>query len=397
MNILIVDDEQVIRQGIQRTLSSRFPGYRLYLAANPEEAVLQLRQQRMDVVLTDVLMPGMTGLELMQLTKSLYSQTKWVVISAYSEFKYAQEAVKLGAKDYLLKPIGKETLVEMIEKLTIEIEGEQAKVEEVDLLRANRKFLREAVFRRWSLGLDIGRIDMEPFMESYPSFYLVMVKMETDKDVHLEHFIIENVLTELIEKYGRGFITIYDSESLLGLVAPQERTSLLELVNELRKHLIRYIKVPFQVIHTDLIKDSAGIPTEVQRMRQASTTQVYEHYAKSGEQMVEVALQYIRAHYQSELSLEKVAAVVYLNPVYFSQLFKQKSGLGFKEYIIQLRLERAKQLLLNSKLKLADIAERIGYQDIRHFAQLFRKKYGETPSEYRNRQPQASDNPAALD
>lgn len=387
MEILIVDDETVIREGIQRTLQNRFPQHQIHLAANAEQAVTQLRNHHIHIVLTDILMPGITGLELMKMSRTRHPQVKWVVISAYSEFAYAQEAVRLGAKDYLLKPIGKENLTEMIEKLSEEIAREIELTEEAQLLKMNRKYLQEAVFQRWVLGLDTGRFDMQSFTEQYPQFYLIMVKMETDKVVHLENFIIENVMLELIEQHGRGFVTIHDSKSLLGLVSLPNHVGLPELVDELRSHLIKYLKVPFQIMQTDLIEQFQKVPSEVQRMRQASTTQVYEHYANgSSDRAIEVALQYIRTHYHADLSLEKVASIVYLNPVYFSQLFKQKTGHGFKEYVIHLRLEQAKQLLMNHKLKIADIAERIGYQDMRHFTQVFRKKYGVTPSEYRAEQ-----------
>lgn len=383
MNILIVDDETVIREGIQRTLQNRFPEHQIHLAANAEQAITLLRNEHIHVVLTDILMPGMTGLQLMSISRIRHPHIKWVVISAYSEFAYAQEAVKLGAKDYLLKPIGKELLTGMIEKLGSEIARDIEQTEEALMLKTNRKYLQQAVFQRWVLGLDTGRIDMQPFIEQYPYFNLIMVKMETDQVVHLENFIIENVLLELIERDGKGFVTVYDSKSLLGLVTLPNGASLPSLVDDLRTHLVRYLKVPFQIMHTERIEHFQAVPAEVQRMKQASATQVYEYYTGGGDRAVDVALQYIRTHFHADLSLEKVASIVYLNPVYFSQLFKQKTGHGFKEYVTHLRLEQAKQLLLNPKLRLADIAERIGYQDMRHFTQVFRKKYGVTPSEYR--------------
>lgn len=119
-------------------------------------------------------------------------------------------------------------------------------------------------------------------------------------------------------------------------------------------------------------------------MRNESVTLEYEYYLAGGSRAIEVAMQYINANYHSDLSLEKVASIVYLNPVYFSQLFKQKTGYGFKEYVTQLRIDQAKQLLLNPHLKLADICEKIGYQDVRHFTQVFRKKVNVTPTEYRH-------------
>jgi two-component system, response regulator YesN len=386
MDILIVDDESSIRKGIERTLLSRFPQYRIHLAANAEQAMALLRSQPMNIVFTDILMPGMTGLQLMNISRNRHPNVKWVVISAYSEFAYAQEAMRLGAKDYLLKPFGKDALNEMVEKLGEEVVRETEQTEEMLLLKSNRKYLQEAVFQRWALGLDTGRIDMKPFMDIHPHFFLIMVKMESDKVVQLDNFIIENVLLELIEKYGKGFVTLYDSKSLLGLVTLPEGRRLQELVEELRGHLIKYLRVPFQIMTTERIEQFQAVPAQVQRMRQASATQIYEYYANGSDRSIEVALQYIRTHYHVDLSLEKVASIVYLNPAYFSQLFKQKTGQGFKEYVIQLRLEQAKQLLTNPKLKLIDITERIGYHDLRHFSQVFRKKYGITPSEYRQEQ-----------
>ncbi|MFE5324407.1 response regulator [Paenibacillus sp. NPDC056579] len=383
MNILIVDDESIIGDGVKRTLNARFPSFRVHLATSPEEAVQVLRSQSIDVVLTDILMPGMTGLELMSISRKRHPHVKWVVISAHSEFAYAQEAVRLGARDYLLKPIGKELLTELIRTLHEEVQKETQSTQEAQLLKANLKYLREAVFQRWASGLDIGRIDLKPFIESHPQFHLVMVKMESDRKVHLEHFIIENVFSELIEQYGQGFVVSYDSQSLLGLITLREPLSLDSLTNELKTHLKTYLKVPFQIMTSGLVDDFRTVPEQVQRLRQASTTQVYEHYARGGDTAIEVALQYIRTHFHADLSLEKVASIVFLNPVYFSQLFKQKTGLGFKEYVIQLRMEQAKQLLHNPQLKLADVAERIGYQDMRHFTQVFRKKFSITPTEYR--------------
>jgi two-component system response regulator YesN len=386
MDILIVDDESSIRKGIERTLRSSFPQYRIHLAANAEQAMALLRTQPMNIVFTDILMPGMTGLQLMNISRNRYPGVKWVVISAYSEFAYAQEAIRLGAKDYLLKPFGKDALNEMVEKLGEEVVRETEQTEEMLLLKSNRKYLQEAVFQRWALGLETGRIDMKPFMDKHPHFFLIMVKMESDKVVQLDNFIIENVLLELIERYGIGFVTLYDSKSLLGLVTLPEGIRLQELIEELRGHLIKYLRVPFQIMSTERIEQFQAVPAEVQRMRQASTTQIYEYYANGSDRTIEVAMQYIRTHYHADLSLEKVASIVYLNPAYFSQLFKQKTGQGFKDYVIHLRLEQAKQLLMNPKLKLIDITERIGYHDLRHFSQVFRKKYGTTPSEYRQEQ-----------
>lgn len=146
--------------------------------------------------------------------------------------------------------------------------------------------------------------------------------------------------------------------------------------------------MPFQILHSGLSYDFNTVPQVVKRMREASASQAFEAepLKGSGEKAIDVALHFIREHYNEDLSLEKMASVVFLNPAYFSQLFKQKTGQGYKEYVTSLRLEQAKLLLLNPKLKLAEIAERVGYQDMRHFTQMFRKRFQLTPTEYRQQQ-----------
>lgn len=109
MNILIADDENMIRQGIRRTIGQALPTCGIHLAASTEEAAGILAEHPVDIVLTDILMPGMDGLEFMRISKRKHPHLQWVVISAHSDFQYAQRAVKLGAKDYLLKPIGKKS------------------------------------------------------------------------------------------------------------------------------------------------------------------------------------------------------------------------------------------------------------------------------------------------
>lgn len=130
MNILIADDEQMIRQGIGRTLSQAWPSSQIYAASSTEEAAMILSEHPVDIVLTDILMPGMDGLEFMRISKRKHPHLQWVVISAHSDFQYAQRAVRLGAKDYLLKPIGKKKLLECVESLADEAQAESVRMKE---------------------------------------------------------------------------------------------------------------------------------------------------------------------------------------------------------------------------------------------------------------------------
>lgn len=384
MNILVVDDESIIREGIQRTLSHHFPEHSVHLAAKADEAAWLLRTESIDLVLTDVRMPGMTGLELMELSRSRHPQVKWVVISAYSEFAYAREAVRLGARDYLLKPIGKEALIDMVEQLSAEIEQSTMRSKESHLLRQNVRLLREGALTRLITGLDLGGIDLNTLLEEPSYFYLVMVRIEQKRSGHLEHFIVENVLTELIDNFGHGVVASASLCHLVGLVTPDLPHQLPVLLDELKTQLKRCLKVPFQIIASEELDNFSLIPRQVALLSRAAMDQFSEpDHDNHNNEAIELALKYIRAHYQEELTLEKVSSVVFLNPVYFSQLFKQKTGHGFKDYIIHLRMEEARHLLRQPGLKISDVAERVGYQDMRHFSQVFRRKYNMTPSDYR--------------
>ncbi|MED4727647.1 response regulator [Aneurinibacillus migulanus] len=94
---------------------------------------------------------------------------------------------------------------------------------------------------------------------------------------------------------------------------------------------------------------------------------------------------YIKRHLAEELTLESLAELVHLHPQYVSRLFKQKAGLTLTDYIIQIRLEKARRLLAETELSMAQIGELCGFLDPNYFSRLFRKHEGETPTKYRKR------------
>lgn len=100
---------------------------------------------------------------------------------------------------------------------------------------------------------------------------------------------------------------------------------------------------------------------------------------------VKIARDYVEAHMAEDLSLTRVSAIVYHSPTYFSKLFKQSMGLGFNEYVSELRLSKARSLLVGTNMKVQDIAHETGYESATYFAKAFRRKFGLSPQEYRDR------------
>lgn len=95
------------------------------------------------------------------------------------------------------------------------------------------------------------------------------------------------------------------------------------------------------------------------------------------------AITYVETHYSQQLRLEDVAGEIGLNAAYFSNIFKKETGESFTDYLVNYRMEKAKELLKESDLTICEIAMRIGYMDTRYFSKLFKKNVGIKPTDYR--------------
>jgi len=383
VNVLVVDDERAIREGIKRTVVHAFPQLGVTTAASASEALQILQHTRIQVVFLDIMMPGMNGLELLRHVRSTHQYIKWIVVTAHSDFVYAQEALRLGARDYILKPIGKDQIVEAVTALEAEYNEEKRQANDAGLFELNLKYLREAVFRRWIWGLDIGRFDLTMIKDEYERFHLVAIKLASSGELTLHNFIVENVMSEYFELNGKGFIMSLDGDFMIGVVTLEEGQMPEVFTAGANEHLKKYLKVAYQFHMSSLLTDFYAIPSEIRKLHTAELTQESTVSSENKNDVIDIALQYIRSNFKENLSLEIVASVVFLNPVYFSKLFKQKTGNGYKEYVTQLRMERAKELLVDPDMSVTRVGELVGYPDVRHFTQVFRKYCESTPSQYR--------------
>lgn len=100
--------------------------------------------------------------------------------------------------------------------------------------------------------------------------------------------------------------------------------------------------------------------------------------------IVRGAIQYVEENYQKEMSVKTIASEFYVTPNYFSQIFKAQMGMNFTEYLNELRIKKAKQLLQDAKWKVYEVAEQTGYQNYKYFNKVFKKYTGFSPKEYRN-------------
>lgn len=121
--ILIVDDEPIVRESIRDWLKDA--GYQVETAESGEEALQMIEEQDFSVMILDVRLPGKTGIKVLREVKALKPQIKSIVITAYPTVELADEAMKLGAVDYLIKPVAPDDLERLIRETLLEYERKE--------------------------------------------------------------------------------------------------------------------------------------------------------------------------------------------------------------------------------------------------------------------------------
>jgi len=127
------------------------------------------------------------------------------------------------------------------------------------------------------------------------------------------------------------------------------------------------------------------VNSTIEWLESVITSYIDVNYNDTGKpsQAVRRAIQYIREHFANKLTLEEISKIVFLNPYYFSRVFKHETGHTFIEYLTNIRMEHAMSLLVSSKMSINAVSRSVGYDDPNYFARLFSRKFGVTPREYR--------------
>ncbi|MEK4155459.1 response regulator [Paenibacillus odorifer] len=335
--VLIVDDEPMIRKGLSIMIQQcgEHP-YNIKLAQNGEEAIQLIMEEQPDFLFTDIRMPKVDGLELCRRLSEMETDIQTVVISGYGDFEYARQCVSYGVKEYLLKPVSKGNLQNVIGKL----EAHREKLE---------SFVSVAKLDEWVVRMDdaIWTLDKE-------RLYLVLKEWETD---FLQRKMSRSQQKELLEE---GYALLV-KKLLVNSVTPGK--SVLDL---------SAAAGPEQLFRC-FAEASAAILEELRRKRKGKA-----------KDPIEEAKAFIEKHLAQEVSLEEVAEVLGLNASYFSQMFKHSTGETFVHYRIKRRMEKAKRLLADASYRITDISYEVGYADHPHFTKTFKKFTGLAPSEYRN-------------
>ena len=117
MKFLIADDEQLVRLTIRTILNNYgIENEDIYQAGTGQEMLAVLKERRVDLAFVDIRMPGMTGLEAIRQSIALSGRTSFYILTGYDRFEYAREAISIGVKDFLLKPLETQTVEEILKR-----------------------------------------------------------------------------------------------------------------------------------------------------------------------------------------------------------------------------------------------------------------------------------------
>lgn len=217
--LLIVDDEEVEREGMAQFIP--WSNYEIELvgtAWNGVEGFEKIQTLRPDIVLTDIKMPVMNGIELIKKTKQDFLETEFIVLSGYGEYEYTSQAMEEGVRHYILKPCDEEKIVEVLEKVKANIQKklqQKKQTEQYDsTIRRLLPRAREEVFRNILLGREQIEADYQLFMDELEKenqqIRVLAICFEKKID-YLEQFVLENIMGELLGKERLILTTMLDS------------------------------------------------------------------------------------------------------------------------------------------------------------------------------------------
>ncbi|KRE72912.1 response regulator [Paenibacillus sp. Soil750] len=510
ISLLIVDDEKIIQRGLQSVIERQFPNLFNYrFAENGQEALERLSQEPADIMFTDIRMPIMDGIELLEQLQVHPIRPEIVLLSGYNQFVYAQKAIRYAVKDYLVKPVIREDLFAVLERLIREIrmreeradkadvdaslvaaelvtqhltqkdvcdaitqnkleqagfswldagytlglltrrgEGSQASSTDpasfrnqiADLLQGHMDWMltrdgkggtimiaRDPVIfyqltERWRLSVYESQLRIA-ISESVQGIQQIRLAYSQTKQT-LKYSIVLPELdvldyTSVSKRNERHVVPvelIQRLSNLMGMGKGNEMKQLLDQILDVRIIScceIGYLERISQLLNEELFDKVFGIYgnkvlgllSDYASVGHIGNFDRFEHYYAVAEQLLnnldrfiqdrreqaptepntmQKVLDYLQTHYADDLNMAVVSNHFSLNYSYFSQAFQEYYGESFSNYVRRLRLDKAKELLVHSDLKVYEISDQVGFENVKHFTRIFKDTEGITALEYRS-------------
>lgn len=389
-SVLIVEDETLIRLGIRAMLEAT--GLQIMIAGDASdgrEALDFMKRNPVDIVVTDIQMPIMNGLEFIEVCKQQYPDTVFLVLSSYEKFDYAQAAIRLGVKDYMLKSsMNVETFRASIRSILNSAYGivstdiTEQSTNRISLLKEhilNNQLRRE----RPNLLPAESETFRYPFWEGQTHVCLIgpgsMYKGSSEQ--------IQSLLQRLIWMIHDQSPTM-DMEAIsirgVGILIFAGAGAIEE--NHWRAWLSEIREKIREVINVELHWEERASLQDWRQIRQFCQKLILNFRMMDQEEKANPilkAMNFMQDHFEEPISLNQVAAQIHMSSSQFSRMFKEVTGFSYIRYLSDLRFEKAKAYLEDSGLTAMSIGKLVGYPNPRYFSKWFKAMTGITPGEYR--------------
>lgn len=362
-NLLIAEDEADERALIRFLLKEFDYKFHIMEAANGRDALALLQNNHIDILLSDVQMPFLDGIELVRTIKEENPDIEVLFFSGFDDFVYVKTALSLKAVNYILKPVSPEEFYKSLSEIVCRLDSNKLQYvkseqyiethfRDVTPDAANGTMEDHAMDGSANLLLQ----DIEAALRlKQPEQLELLVHSFLDKYAdtpNLSHIYIRYICTTLLQKLCSALPSLPSDE-------------LQNVAHEI--YSLRHFSDIIELINHYL----SLVTSSFQQEQNASSYAVYQ------------VQQYVQTHYKEDLTLNTLANMVYLNPNYLSNVFAQTTGCTLSKYIKQIRMEKAQELLLNTNMKIADIGQEIGYPTTSYFCKTFQKIFGTTPERFR--------------
>jgi len=346
--LVIVDDEPWVLSGLEELIEWENFGFSITgKFTDPADALAQIRRIKPDVVITDIRMPGMSGIELIGALKEEKIDAQVVLISAYRDFEAAREGIRYGACQYILKPFDQDEVEETVRLISKKLQDRTNHV----ILDASKP---ESFLTPQAKNL---------FREASRFSQCCVLLSDRPCQKPIESGDMYTVPIQIVGAPTACLVSAKSRETILSLVdkiasSPSENVGLSRIYNNFK-------------LFSEMLEEAG---------HSLNNGFIYTEHQPSAEIQL-----YISRFITSNLSLSNIAERFHLSAPYLCSMFRKNTGITVTGFIQNIKTFRAARMMLDSDLDINQIAADLGFTDYSYFGKLFRKRFGISPSSFRER------------
>ena len=373
-------------------------------ARNGEEALDCIFSRGTDILVTDIRMPEMTGLELIKTLRDKGCKIPVIILSGYDDFEYVRQAAIYGIENYLLKPVDtedfKKTIINIVGKLKKADSYRSVFEEGIEILQNN--LLLHGIFGTISqkqFALKLKPFDLPPFLAPFRLAALFPLKDKKGFQEKIASFHWNNLLQPFLSPLSTKVVLSPRGRNLIFFMDKTDKIKLSDLAAGLeiiRKEVAHHLEIPCSLYCGKEVDQFHELPSSHESVEKLENDDIakdlelchlWDHVeiytAKADHPLIQKVLIYMHDHLGEGFSLKTLAYEFNVNQAYLGQLFRKETGVQFNAYLNSLRLQRAKMLLRDTLYKIEEVTDLVGFSDTHYFHRIFKKEVGLTPSEYR--------------